>query len=267
MVYKNLGFLIMIVVTSHYNEDLYWLEDSKYPVVVIDKEGAAPTCLSIKTIIPNRGREASSFLRYIIDHYDNLPSHVAFIHGHETAWHQKRPFRMIDMINNVLLKDDMFVSFNGTYEVCKIEQHSSDTIQINKNWDIIKPWVGPIPGENGMTDAGAQFIVSRNRIRQHPKKAYQSWYDALMSQGGQKKSTIICTDSSAKCTIDYELSVFFEYTWHYIFGEPWVMEPKPFPNYRLLSGETLPSKSFVETKHIFIQEKERLSEALKNVMS
>jgi len=256
----------MFVVTSHYNEDLHWLEDSKYPVVVIDKEGAAPTCLSVRTIIPNRGREASSFLRYIIDHYDNLPSHIAFIHGHETAWHQKRPFRMIDMINNVRLTDDIFVSFNGTFEVCKIEQHSSDVVQIKRNWDIIKPWVGPIPEGNGMTDVGAQFIVSRNRIRRHPKKAYQTWYDALMSQDGQKKSAIIC-DPTVKCNIDYELSVFFEYTWHYIFGEPWVMEPKSFFNYRLFSRERLPSKSFVESKPIFIQEKDRLFEALKNVMS
>jgi hypothetical protein len=33
-------------------------------------------------------REAGRYLRFIVQYYDHLPRHVAFVHGHRRAWHQ-----------------------------------------------------------------------------------------------------------------------------------------------------------------------------------
>ena len=101
----------LIIVTSHFTEDLEWLKQSKYPVVVCSKVGAHIPAIpaDTKCIIPNIGNEASSYLKFIITYYDNLPEHVAFIHGHETSWHQS--VDILKAINGSLF-------FN--YEYCSI---------------------------------------------------------------------------------------------------------------------------------------------------
>ena len=35
----------------------------------------------------NKGKEANVYLTYLIEHYDRLPSIIAFIHSHQFAWH------------------------------------------------------------------------------------------------------------------------------------------------------------------------------------
>ena len=44
-----------------------------------------------KSIPINKGREPVVYLCYIVDHYSNLPSLIAFVHGHRLSWHQKDP--------------------------------------------------------------------------------------------------------------------------------------------------------------------------------
>lgn len=89
----------VVIVTSHWKEDLNWLKKSKYPVVLIDHEGSDPPAIEPTTIIPNRGNESSSYIRYIIDNWDSLPDYVAFIHGHETSHHQKHKEHMLTLID------------------------------------------------------------------------------------------------------------------------------------------------------------------------
>jgi Protein of unknown function (DUF3431) len=252
------------IVTSHYKENLEWLKTVRWPIVLIDKEGADPTCFTPKTVIPNQGREASSYLRYIIDHYEHLPMWVAFIHGHETAWHQKRPHAMSDMLNHVKLSDDMFESFNGHFTLVPFESRDTDVIQVQKHWSLVQDELGEMPSYEGMTDAGAQFIVSRNRILRHPKSSYQKWYDALMQEQSAQRSQIRCTDLKAKCTIDYELGAFFEYVWHVIFGELWTMDPRPFPM-RSKKYEWVPNRTSVTLQPIVRKTQDELFERLKNL--
>jgi len=256
----------LVIVTSHYKEDLTWLKKVRWPVIVIDKEGADPTCFPVETVIPNQGREASSYLRYIIDHYESLPRWIACIHGHETAWHQKRPYSMIDMLNHVMLRDGMFESLNGHFSLVPSSSGKHDIIQVNKHWNLIRDIVGDIPENDGVTDAGAQFIVSRDRILKHSKETYQRWYDALMNEKTLERSDIICTDQKARCTVDYELGAFFEYTWHVVFGEPWTMKPRAFPihkKYRM--NEFVPSMSLVYLQPKIDRMQVDLTDRLKNL--
>lgn len=81
----------MIIVANHWNEDLEWLKKSKYPVVIIDKVGSALSCFEPTMVLENKGGAESSYFKYIIENYENLPDNVAFLHGHETAYHQRHP--------------------------------------------------------------------------------------------------------------------------------------------------------------------------------
>lgn len=103
----------IVIVTSHWKEDLNWLKKSKYPVVLIDHEGSDPPAIEPTSIIPNRGNESSSYIRYIIDNWDNLPDYVAFIHGHETSHHQKHREHMLNLIDRA--QRSSFVTLNGMW--------------------------------------------------------------------------------------------------------------------------------------------------------
>ena len=186
----------IVIVTSHWKEDLTWLKrQNRFKVVLIDHVGSNPPAIRPTTVIPNRGREASSYLRYIIDNYDTLPKYVAFIHGHEKAWHHKFKGSLLDRI-----KKAEYLPLNN-YWTDTDTQHPE---KIKKHWHVIEPWVGPKPEMNGYLDGSAQFVASRRRIQRHPKEAYQYWYNVITGSNEH-----------------FDMGVMFEYAWHYIMGEPW----------------------------------------------
>jgi hypothetical protein len=80
----------LIIVSAHYSEDLKWLRSSRYPVLVVSKLGSKQAAIPIWKYIPNRGAEASAYLTFIVNCYNQLPEWTAFIHGHKHAWHHKQ---------------------------------------------------------------------------------------------------------------------------------------------------------------------------------
>ena len=195
-----------IVVTAHFKEDLAWLRKSPYPVVVCSKEGADKPALTPDpkcTMQINKGREYGSYLKFIIEYYDHLPLYVAFLHGHETAWHQqlhifdalrcarKKQFGYISLNNSIFPKLEWTKGNNG-YDILELlwEEHFKPYLLIDL----------PVFFYN---DCCAQFIVSRDRIRLRPKKAYKHWYDLIFQVEN-----------------DYDLGLGFEMIWPLIFGEP-----------------------------------------------
>jgi hypothetical protein len=202
----------VVIVTSHWKEDLTWLKKSKYPVVLIDHEGSEPPAIKPTTIIPNRGNESSSYIRYIIDNWDNLPDYVAFIHGHETAHHQKHKEHMLTLIDRA--QRSGFVTLNGMWlgEPAPSNVKRDYYLQIAKYWYLFEPYMKKYPNKSLFTDACGQFIVSKDEITKYPLKAWQTWYEALIHPDTHQ-----------------ELGFVFEYTWHYIFGQPWQMKRSAFP--------------------------------------
>lgn len=189
----------LVIVSSHWNEDLTWLKDSKYKVVVIDHMGSLPPAIRPTTVIPNRGREASSYIRYIIDNYNNLPNYMAFIHGHEFAHHQKLG-PILDLIDTTPLHSDTFVTLNSEPGPCKIWPKLC-----KDHWPhVFEKWFGSCPSVPPCLDAGAQFVVSKELIRKHPKAMYKDAYTHLM-----------------KHRDTYHAGCLYEYTWHFLFGKPW----------------------------------------------
>lgn len=196
-----------IIVTAHFKENLVWLRNSPYPVVVCSKAGADQPALTADpkcTMKYNRGREFGSYLKFIIEYYDNLPGFVVFLHGHETAWHQQ--LSMYDAIRCAKKKQYGYISLNNNI-FPKLEWSKG-----NKGYDIIetlweehfKPYLRVEMPEYFYHDCCAQFIVSRERILHHAKDVYKKWYDLVFT-----------------IEDDYVLGLGFEMLWPMIFGEPW----------------------------------------------
>lgn len=193
-----------MIVTSHWREDLAWLRKSKWPVTLVDKMGARPTSLEAKWTLPNKGREASTYLKFIVESWENLPEWVAFLHGHEDTWHHMYEKPILELIELTPKNKRTFQSLNGVWAPRQSEE-------CTRFWHIVEPWLGPLPEDPAYFDAGAQFIVGRNRIRSRPKKFYEE-----------------CLNFSLKTKNDTDFAVFMEGLWHYIWGEKWAMDEVPF---------------------------------------
>lgn len=77
---------MVAVVNNHAKKDLSWLRDAGIQVEEVGQctaplERAHPGCGSRQI------SESRSWLSWIVEHYDDLPDYVAFLHGDQKSWH------------------------------------------------------------------------------------------------------------------------------------------------------------------------------------
>jgi hypothetical protein len=208
----------LVIVTSHFNEDLTWLTNIGIPIVVCGKEGEADSILKSdpKCKTPNKGHEASSYLNFIINNYDNLPMHVAFIHGHESAWHQKKS--IIEELMSKKWLNKSYYSLNGLFVQCSPEDddHFKRKVYADQSriWDdIFRPVLKMDQPKKYALDCCAQFIVSRESIKKHSLDSYKHLYDFTINKASSY--------SSEEKFAGWQM----EYIWHVIFGrDPEIFE-------------------------------------------
>ena len=211
----------LVIVVAHFNEDLDWLKQSKYPIIVCNKKGSGSmnfiqdeNC----TMDINRGREASAFLKYIINNYDNLPNKIAFIHGHETAYHQRYPYGILKAIENANIDKYGYISLNNELQSIILQNNKFDRnhpkvifgtddvhhLEMKNRWsELYEKELNYEFPKALRYQRSAQFIVTKEKIRSHSKKFYQDLYNYVIDLKND----------------DYTTSVVLEFSWHMIFGE------------------------------------------------
>jgi len=185
------------ICTCHYNEDLTWLENCGYPVNIIHKEGGTPIDNPTFTI-PNIGAEASAYLKFIIERYDTLPEHTAFLHGHETAYHQCGDRPMLDMIKTANIEKYDFIHLNNTW------LYSSAIKQFYTSKEILES-LCIYPPEYFSICPCAQFIVSKDFIKRNSKEYYEFFFKTIITK---------------------EDATMIEYIWQYIFTGKFSVLPR-----------------------------------------
>jgi len=187
----------LVIVSSHFSENLSWLQEATSPVVICSKKLESINC----SRLPNKGMDASAYLQFIIQNYDNLPQRMAFIHGHEASWHQGRP-NMLEAIKKAKDSPCGFVTLNNHW-IDDRSMNNENMKHLHAKWDeIFRPFLKRDPPPKLLHDCCCQFVVSRNIVLRHPKAAYEHWLEYLMRE-------------------DTKTSIWvFEYLWHVIFGEP-----------------------------------------------
>ncbi|KAJ5113851.1 hypothetical protein N7456_002385 [Penicillium angulare] len=177
----------------------------------------------------NKGHEAMAYLTYVIDHYNTLPSTIAFLHAHRSgflmAWHVDAPLH--DNVNAMQALQIPFVQQNGYVNLrcnwnpgCKDDQrintHVTDEIwsdffqgtstpPLNKSSQYEVQEVGKRYAQKPMQVAAAccaQFAVSRDQVQRRPRDDYVKMRQWLFdTQLTDRKSGRV-----------------FEFLWHVIFG-------------------------------------------------
>lgn len=222
------------VVITHFNHDLAWLAKARHSfnsIILCDKIDSKSIPLEVKNqfdckscpTIPNEGSDTKAILNYIINNYENLNERTAFVHGHETFWHQQNPLGLINAILTARTDKYGFVSLNTKHHpgapywvYDRRENRGKMVLFMEKYWEeYFYPYLGNLP-QAFAHDCCAQFIVRKDRILKHPKEAYQKWfnlYRILQDKEGDNE-----WGKEGKSHASY-YSYMFEFIWHFIFGE------------------------------------------------
>tara|TARA_B100001094_G_scaffold280655_1_gene291600 strand:- start:3107 stop:3760 length:654 start_codon:yes stop_codon:yes gene_type:complete len=194
------------IIAARYKEDIRWMKHlvDDYCVYNHDDKHLLST--------PNKGNEAASYLKFIIDNYEHFPArNIIFIHAHEFSWHHDGSH--LTLLNN----KSWLKEYNGTFLNINnflLTGECSEIDQMTPWWnENMKPWFGTfstygkLPWSDGKLKGAAQFVINEKYIRRNPKSFYVNMYNWIIS-----------TDVETYWTGRY-----LEWTWHIIFGKPCVV--------------------------------------------
>lgn len=170
-------------VVSRYKKNVDWVYrlQNINKFCIYDKE----TPSNPYNIPLNKGHEASVYLKYIIDHYDNLPDYTFFIHDDEYAWHHSGS--IIDRYNEAINSNKLYYNIND-----KLTNTMIDVIQCWTGYGLIeyfKGWYNEhiekfVPFNSIELTArhrnSAQFLVHKSLITNIPLETYKNLYNWIL---------------------------------------------------------------------------------------
>lgn len=205
------------IVISRWQEDVNWvtpLVESGFRVSVYDHERKPNNPYYVPL---NQGNEASAYLKYIIDYYNNLTTYTIFLQGTDTAWHHKGSLskRIMSMAKKSNSKKPIkYYNFN---HIC-LGNIGNPIFHHTKSFfdKFLKPYIGDRKLFGDWTPGNrccAQFITHKSQIKKYPIKFYKDIYNWMMSSH----------DMNSR-----EKGHMLEWTWFLIFDNP---NPKRDPNH------------------------------------
>jgi hypothetical protein len=188
-------------VVSRYKKNVDWVYKLKHinHFYIYDKE----TPENKYNIPVNKGQEASVYLKYIIDNYENLSDFTFFIHDDEYAWHHSGS--IIPKLEEAIRSNKLYYNINDR---CIL-----GSIVTNEWYNEILIWykifiekyipLNSLPNKDWTLNhrGAAQFLLHKSLIRNLPLEFYKNLYN-----------WIITTPIT-----NYKTGRFLEWTWHIFF--------------------------------------------------
>lgn len=182
------------IVVARYNEDVSWLAPCARDVVLYNKRAADDEVPLLEGCaerhnLPNVGREAHTYLTYIVTHYDALPPHVVFTQGcvaDHPSW-KSDPACVRNLLSN---RADMMPGASEKYasekdvavmEGCRVGKYRNETLAsagmtLGAYWrtyvSATKPFVGRVHWF-------ALLSVSARAIRSVPLDVYRGLLETV----------------------------------------------------------------------------------------
>jgi hypothetical protein len=198
-----------IIVSQLFEEDLLsrdWLYKNFFNVpIVLYRKG---------TDVPFHGLEASTYLKFICNNYNNLPKSIMFLYGDEAAWHQnnRNIIKWQQKLNESpnFIKKNPYVNLNTTDYDDRILGNNPAMDLLCELWnEYFKPHFQRDCPNYVRHLCCAQFVVQRPLIEKIPLETFQKWYELSINENYD----------------NFLIARVFEYIWHMIFGLPDVVKP------------------------------------------
>lgn len=208
-----------IVIVSHHTKgrsketkekrDIGWIGKFirlGFHTLVYDHDPPAQNSVNkLYSVDQNKGREASVYLKYIIDFYDSLQAYTVFIQDDEYSWHHHGS--LVKLIKNNIGEEIRFKNLNNRC-LSTIMNNDLYPTMVEYFKKCLKPFIGPIEKYGDWT-AGykccAQFIVHRDEVYKYPKKMYENMFKYMMNASDDEKAK----------------GHMFEWTLHLLFDNPY----------------------------------------------
>lgn len=202
-----------LVVPRVKDEDVGWMDEALPPeihrAIYVADDPTAP-------LHPpkNKGHEVMIYLTYLIDHYDDLPDIVVFMHAHRFSWHNADILNgdaaeMIKRLSPERVTREGYMNMRCHWGPgCPDWMHPGETqenefkteeILIAKAWAEIFP-SDPVPGVLAQPCC-SQFALSKERIQTIPRQTYVFYRDWLLHTPLK----------------DFVSGRVWEYMWQYVF--------------------------------------------------
>lgn len=157
------------IVVARYNENVEWAKPF-LNIIVYNKGNSLIDDDFNQITLDNVGREGHTYYKHIYDNYDNLADYTIFLQGN--------PFdhspNIISNLNNYVNNKELSIDFEFLSETvvnCNLSgcRHHGGLPLINTFENLFGERKENMDFQFG---AGAQFIVSKNKILQRPKEFY-----------------------------------------------------------------------------------------------
>lgn len=194
-----------VMVIARYKEDSSWVDTyfMDFPHVVITPGLPGATYTTPK----NKGNEAGPFLWYILDNYDRLPAHIAFIHGHRVSHHTYN-LDIVPVMKAVKWGAMPYIPLN-VHMFQKVDSEKPEFNDMKRVWPRLFKDIAPEMPNEFLSWCCAQFVVTRAAVRARPKAFYQAIYNWVTDN-----------DPVLGNVTSFISSRVLEQTWHMIFGMP-----------------------------------------------
>lgn len=154
-----------LVVIARYQEDINWVKKLNCNYLIYNKGESIPE--EYKQI-PNIGREGETYIRYIIEFYNNLPDYVTFVQGNPFFHYSN----LINHLNN-FQPEDKIVNLSDT-----ILRDNPDPPLMSYNVKFLELNYN----ETSYTfPTGAQFIIPKKYITNKSLKWWEKCYNLYIS--------------------------------------------------------------------------------------
>jgi hypothetical protein len=161
------------IVVARYNENVKWTK--QFPNVIIYNKGITILDDSYNEVcLDNVGREGHTYYTHICNNYENLADYTVFLQGNPFDHSPNIIANLTKYMDNKELSIDFELLSEQIHYSC-LDLECSKYWQcrnIHNNWERV---FGVNSGNHEcIFGAGAQFIVSKNKILQNKKEFYEN---------------------------------------------------------------------------------------------
>ena len=210
----------VLLVVSHWNADVRYLRAQPYCYVVYEKRGNAQQHV-IDFSVANKANEASTYLHFITNFFDALPETTLFLQDGRSSAHNPDVVGILRHLrldaaattSGYLPLNSVHVPFLSPSAFCHVQHCMAEVPSMRR---FLPSGSLPRHQMDVSYTCCAQFLVTRDAVRTHPKRLYEDLYTYALgsSDYGHRGDSFARGES-------------LEILWHVLFGRPRVDAPVP----------------------------------------